>query len=116
GACATWVVDWRVDTVAGDGIGRFNGDIGIATSVSLYYPNSIAFDGAGYIYIADGYNNCIRRVNLVTKQLNTYAGLCIPNPIPPNILPYQEGPIPAAMARMYGPWGLTFDNQNPPNL
>jgi sugar lactone lactonase YvrE len=52
-----------IETIAGNGIGSYAGDNGIATAASLYNPYSIALDGAGNIYIADCNNHRIRRFN-----------------------------------------------------
>jgi streptogramin lyase len=52
-----------IETIAGNGIGSYYGDNGIATAASLYNPYSIALDGAGNIYIADCNNHRIRRFN-----------------------------------------------------
>ena len=52
-----------ITTVAGDGTGGYNGDGGLATSASLYYPYGVAVDASGNIYIADTNNNRIRLVN-----------------------------------------------------
>jgi sugar lactone lactonase YvrE len=51
-----------ITTVAGDGTSRYAGDGGAATEASLWRPFGVAFDGAGDMYIADTYNNRIRRV------------------------------------------------------
>ena len=62
-----------ISTVAGNGNRSFSGDGGSATSASLYLPNSVAVDTSGNIYIADTYNNRIRKVNN-KGIINTIAG------------------------------------------
>ena len=52
-----------ITTVAGNGGAGYAGDGGAATSAELYYPNGVAVDGAGNLYIADTYNFRIRKVN-----------------------------------------------------
>jgi sugar lactone lactonase YvrE len=51
-------------TVAGDGQMGFGGDGGPATSAQLANPQGIAFDAAGDLYIADTFNQRIRRVKM----------------------------------------------------
>ncbi len=58
-----------ITTVAGSGpscsptsCGSFSGDGGPATSATLSQPNGVTVDAAGNIYIADTYNNRIRKV------------------------------------------------------
>jgi sugar lactone lactonase YvrE len=57
-----------ITTLAGDGIGTFAGDSGAATSASLNYPNGVALDASGNLYIADQYNHRVRKVILVTPR------------------------------------------------
>ena len=52
-----------ITTVAGDGTGGYNGDGGLATSASLYYPYGVAVDASGNIYIVDTGNIRVRLVN-----------------------------------------------------
>lgn len=51
-----------ITTVAGNGAAGFSGDSGPATSASLYSPEGVAVDKAGFIYIADTFNNRVRSV------------------------------------------------------
>lgn len=51
-----------ISTVAGSGVLGYAGDGGSATAAKLYYPVSVAIDDSGDLYIADSYNNRIRKV------------------------------------------------------
>lgn len=51
-----------ITTVAGTGTGDYSGDAGPATSAELNNPQGIAVDGAGNLFIADTYNDRIRKV------------------------------------------------------
>jgi sugar lactone lactonase YvrE len=51
-----------ITTVAGNGTTGHAGDGGAATKASLYYPSGVALDTLGNLYIADTYNNRIRKV------------------------------------------------------
>ncbi|MEP6962980.1 MAG: IPT/TIG domain-containing protein [Acidobacteriota bacterium] len=65
--------DGKISTYAGTGEPNFNGDGGPATSAALFYPQSIALDSAGNLYIADTYNHRIRKVSSA-GIMSTYAG------------------------------------------
>lgn len=62
-----------ITTIAGNGSAGFFGDGGPATKAQLEYPAGICFDSAGNLYIADLYNNRIRKVD-TTGIINTVAG------------------------------------------
>jgi sugar lactone lactonase YvrE len=71
-------------TVAGDehpdGSGSaytcgYSGDGGPATSAALAFPFGVAVDALGNLYIADTYNNCIRKVD-IAGVITTHAGTC----------------------------------------
>jgi hypothetical protein len=49
--------------VAGNGAPGFGGDDGLATSARLNSPSGVAVDSAGSLYIADSFNQRIRRVS-----------------------------------------------------
>jgi hypothetical protein len=63
-----------VTTVAGNGTAAYSGDGGAATAAELAYPESVAVDAAGDLFIADSGNNRIREVNLSTGAISTVAG------------------------------------------
>jgi trimeric autotransporter adhesin len=63
-----------ITTVAGDGSYGDKGDGGLATSARLNYPNGIAIDASGNIYIADTDNHRIRMVTKSTDIITTVAG------------------------------------------
>ena len=67
----------RIETVAGSGAvtfeGAFAGDGGRATAARLNQPNQVAFDGRGNMYILDGINYRIRRVDS-NGVITTFAG------------------------------------------
>ncbi len=66
-----------ITTVAGTGTLGYNGDNIPATSAQLAGPSGIALDAAGNLYIADGYNNRIRKVSggiITTVAGNGTAG------------------------------------------
>jgi sugar lactone lactonase YvrE len=63
-----------ISTVAGNGTATYSGDNGTATAASLYYPGGIALDRTGNLFIADGYNHRIRRVDAKTGVITTVAG------------------------------------------
>jgi sugar lactone lactonase YvrE len=63
-----------ISTVAGTGEEGFSGDGGLATKATLSSPRNLAIDGAGNLFIGDDGNLCIRKVNLATGIITTYAG------------------------------------------
>jgi sugar lactone lactonase YvrE len=63
-----------ITTVAGNGTAGFSGDGGAATSASLNFPYGVALDASGNLFIADGDNSRIRRVDAVTQVITTVAG------------------------------------------
>ena len=63
-----------ITTVAGDGVQGYSGDMGPATSAELTNPYGVAVDNEGHLYIADTYNNRIRRISLSNGIITTVAG------------------------------------------
>ncbi len=63
-----------ITTIAGNGSAGFSGDGLQATTAQLYYPTGVAVDAAGNVYIADQYNQRIRKVTAATGVISTIAG------------------------------------------
>ena len=59
---------------AGTGAQGYFGDGASATLARLNYPYGIAVDSAGNLYIADTFNNVVRKVTYSTGIINTIAG------------------------------------------
>jgi len=89
-----------ISTVAGTGTAGYSGDGGQATGATLYRPAEIAFDTNGNMYIADEYNNRIRKVN-TAGIISTIVGTGIGG--------YNGDGIQATTAELYYPSGLCLD-------
>lgn len=62
-----------IATVAGTGTAGYSGDGGVATSAELNGPAAIAVDASGNLYIADTFNQVIRKV-VPSGIITTVAG------------------------------------------
>src|SRR5213592_1219302 len=92
-----------ISTVAGSGKEGFSGDGSAATKAELRQPHSIQFDGRGYLYICDIGNNRIRKVDLSTGMISTFAGTGERMPTP-------DG-AKLANAPLNGPRAIDFDRE-----
>ncbi len=61
-------------TVAGTGVPGYTGDGGQATLASLYVPSDVAVAANGDLYVADTYNQVVRRIEAGTLRITTVAG------------------------------------------
>ncbi|HKM67458.1 MAG TPA: choice-of-anchor D domain-containing protein [Candidatus Acidoferrum sp.] len=69
-----------IQSVAGNGVLGFSGDGGSANSAELAYPESVATDSNGNLFIADTYNNRIREVfGAVPGNTLAISTLSLPN-------------------------------------
>jgi sugar lactone lactonase YvrE len=71
-----------ISTVAGTGVPGFSGDGGPATQALLRQPHSISFDAQGRLLICDIGNHRIRRVDLASGTIGTWAGTGERKPTP----------------------------------
>jgi len=64
----------KIATIAGNGVQGFSGDGGLATTATLGYPDAVVVDASGNIYIADTWNNKVRKIDS-TGIITTFAGI-----------------------------------------
>ena len=102
-----------ITTIAGTGEGTgeeryfrggYGGDGGPAVEARLNHPNDLAMDRAGNLYIADYYNNRIRRVDAY-GIITTVAGVGRKS----NGVSYGGDGGSAVEARLYHPSGVAVD-------
>ena len=89
-----------ISTIAGSGnAGNQNGNF---LSASFNSPYSITIDWINspeIIYVADSYNNCIRKINQTSSLVSTFAGNC-------SFAGYQNGPLLSAL--FYNPNSIRY--------
>jgi sugar lactone lactonase YvrE len=92
-------VNGNITTIAGNGTQGYSGDGAAATSAQLSFPNGLAIDSAGNLYIADTGNDVIREVTPL-GFIKTIAGN--------NTVGYSGDGAGATDAQLYGPYGLAL--------
>jgi Immunoglobulin domain/Regulator of chromosome condensation (RCC1) repeat/Immunoglobulin I-set domain/NHL repeat len=89
-----------ITTFAGGGPTYYSGDGGPATNASLWTPVDLCFDASGNLFIADVYNNRIRKVD-TNGIITTVAGL--------QGWVYNGDNMAATSATLYFPFGVAVD-------
>ena len=105
-AASTGVVnglDTYIETIAGTGVGGYNGDGMAATNTTLFYPQSVAFDAEGNIFIADQVNHRIRQILKATGEVITVVGN--------GNAGYNGDNIPASDATLFYPSAVAIDQE-----
>lgn len=92
-----------ITTLAGNGTAGYSGDGGPANQAQLKQPHSIQFGADGSLYICDIGNHVIRRVDMETGVISTFAGTGKPGPTP-------DG-APIAGTPLKGPRSLDVDKE-----
>lgn len=90
-----------VTPFAGTGGYASGGDGGPALSAGLAAPSDVAVDGNGNVYIADTANHRIRKVDISTGTITTYAGMYNG--------PFSGDGGPASAAYLNNPMQIDFD-------
>ncbi len=89
-----------ISTIAGNGTAGFSGDGSSALAASLNTPYGVSQDASGNFYIADTYNNRIRKVS-TSGTITTIAGTGTPGSA-------GDGG-PASSAQLNAPLSIVFD-------
>ena len=92
--------DGIIHTFAGTGTPGYSGDEGAATSATLDFPEQLAFDAAGDLFIAEFNNNVVREVT-TDGIIHTLAGT--------GTADSSGDGGPASSATLNAPYGLAFD-------
>jgi len=74
-----------ISTICGSGMGGYGGDNGPGVSAQLNKPHGAFPDSKGNLYIADYENHRIRRLNLATGIISTFAGTGTSGPATDNV-------------------------------
>jgi streptogramin lyase len=88
-----------ITTIAGNGTAGFSGDGGLATKAQLNEPHSIVLDKTA-VYICDVRNHRVRKVDMKSGTISTFAGTGERQPTPDGA---QFGSAP-----LFGPRALAF--------
>lgn len=89
-----------ITTIAGNGTAGFSGDGGPAINANLNYPQDVAVDASGNVYIADAGNLRIRKVD-PSGTITTFAGTGVSG--------WQGDGGPATSANLEGLTSLALD-------
>ena len=90
-----------IETVAGAGERGYLGDGGPATQAHIVLPQGVAVDATGNVYVADGHDHRVRRIDAVTGVIETVAGTGESG--------YSGDGGPATQAQLAWPVGVAVD-------
>jgi trimeric autotransporter adhesin len=90
-----------ISTCAGNGIGGFSGDSGLAINAMINSPADIAADDKGNMFVSDWFNQRIRKVDS-NGIISTIAGIGIPG--------FSGDGSLARFASIYNPKAITSDS------
>ena len=110
----------NVETLAGSEKGEQGYGDGPSASARFRNPTSVAFEpadpgsgrGSSWLVVGDSGNNVIRKINLLTREVTTLAGVQHDNNAPhPQGWTWNDGPASNAVFDLGEPAGLAVDPQ-----
>ena len=90
-----------ITTIAGDGSFGYSGDAGKAIFASFRHPEGITVNQPGNIFVADSSNHRIRRIEVATGVITTFAGNGTEG--------FQGDNGTSLNASLFHPTGIAFD-------
>jgi sugar lactone lactonase YvrE len=90
-----------ITVVAGNGTNGYAGDGGPATEAELSTPHEVRFDSRGDLYVVERDNHTVRKVDMTTGAIATFAGT--------GVRGYEGDGGPATAARLAQPHSIAFD-------
>ncbi len=94
-----------ITTLIGNGESGYSPDGTLASEAQLCSPSDLAFDQAGNLYIAEYCNHLIRKIDVVTQQISTVAGIYNPD----HEGGFNGDGLPAMESRLNEPDSIEFD-------
>ena len=91
-----------ISTVAGNGVGSYNGDNIPATDAEIFGPVSVCIDKISNLYIGEFGGSRVRKIS-TSGMISTYAGN--------GICGFGANNVPATTAQICV-WGICLDNEN----
>lgn len=95
---ASLAPDGELSTIVGTGLFDFGDVDGVGDEVRLQHPLGVTVAADGYLYVADTYNNKIKRIDPATRESVTFAGTGEP------------GAADGENAQFYEPGGIDYAN------
>ncbi len=92
--------DGTISTIAGTGKKGYTGDGGPALQATFNLPHELRFDTQGDLYVVDMTNHVVRKIDMKTKIITTFAGT--------GVAGYSGDGGPAAKAQFKSPHSIQF--------
>ena len=92
--------DGTISTIAGTGKKGYSGDGGPALEATFNLPHELRFDAKGDLYVVDMTNHVVRKIDMKTKIISTFAGT--------GVAGYSGDGGPAAKAQFKSPHSIQF--------
>ncbi len=92
--------DGTISTIAGTGQKGYDGDGGPALQATFNLPHELRFDANGDLYIVDMTNHAVRKIDMKTKIITTFAGT--------GVAGYSGDGGPAVKAQFKQPHSIQF--------
>ena len=102
-----------VSAFAGNGLVGFSGDGGSALNAQINSPWDIALDRNGNLFVADYGNNRIRKIDVTTGAISTFAGTGVANSDGDGGLAVNAGVIAPTSVNFDGAGNLYFTENAP---